>query len=390
MQFKDPVMITGNQMLESVIHDLLQEDFITVDTEFVREHTYWPDLCLVQLAGNNGVFIVDAQAEGLDLSLLTKLLDDESVTKVFHAAQQDLEIFFHLFGRLPKAIFDTQIAAMVAGFGNQIGYNHLVESLIGVSIDKSHRFSDWSIRPLIKAQLNYAAADVTYLRKIYEILLKKLKEENRLSWVSTEIQSLSNPENYKPSIDKLWKRIKPPTHNRYVLGVLYEIIKWREGEAQRLNIPRQHLIRDESLLEIAAVVPTNIHALNRIRGVSNGFAEGAEGASLLDILKMLKKRSADSFNFPSLREKKAERPSEALLSLLKVLLLAKCEAYEVAPKLVASSKEIESLASGETELPVLTGWRRKVFGQDALDLCAGKLILGVGNRKIQLINRDRI
>lgn len=386
-KFSVPIMVTDNDALQQMVGVLLQEPFIMMDTEFVREKTYWPELCLVQLAGQGQVYLLDALAPEIDLTLLLPLLSAQSVIKVFHAAHQDLEIFLHLFGTLPTPVFDTQIAAMVAGFGNQIGYDSLVESLLGVGIDKSHRFSDWAMRPLTAAQQNYAAADVTYLWDVYLVLVEKLKKTNRTSWVASEIEILSDPEFFAPSLDKIWKRLRPRTGNRRVLGCLYAIIQWREQEAQRLNIPRQHLVRDESLLAIAAALPDSVKALSRIRGITQGFADGKEGGTLLSVIKRVKNTEIDALPLPVSADNSKRKPSEAIVSLLKVLLQAKCEAYQVAPKLVVDSKDIERLALGKRDLPVLAGWRRDVFGQDAIDLCNGQLILGVQDQKIEIIKR---
>ncbi|MDI2113138.1 ribonuclease D [Commensalibacter nepenthis] len=386
-KFSKPVMIIDNESLQKMVASLLQEKFITVDTEFVREQTYWPELCLVQMAGTGTVYLLDILSPDIDLSLLLPLLTASSVVKVFHAAQQDLEIFLHLLGVLPAPVFDTQVAAMVAGFGNQIGYDSLVESLLKVTIDKSHRFSDWAMRPLTAAQQNYAAADVTYLWDVYLVLLQKLQDTNRLSWVAAEIDVLSDPNFFLPPLTKIWKRLRPKTNNRRVLGCLYAIIQWREEEAQRLNIPRQHLVKDESLLAIAAALPDSVKALSRIRGISQGFAEGKEGGNLLTVIKTVKNTDVESLPLPIPVESNKRKPSEAMISLLKVLLQAKCELYQVAPKLVIDSKDIEKLALGKRDLPVLSGWRHDVFGQDAIDLCNGQLILGVRDQKIELIKR---
>ncbi|WP_264784187.1 ribonuclease D, partial [Gluconacetobacter azotocaptans] len=266
--FPDPVLITTTDELTAVVDRLRQEPFVTIDTEFVRERTYWPELCLVQLAGRDEVVVVDTCAPDLDLTSLGVLLDDAQVVKVFHAARQDLEIFLHIFGRLPAALFDTQVAAMVAGFGDQVGYDNLVASLVGAHIDKAHRFSDWSARPLSAAQINYAAADVTYLRTVYELLLDRLEREGRMGWVSAELAVLSDPATFRPDPETLWERMRPRTSNRRMLGTLRAITAWREREAQRVNVPRQRLLKDESLLEIAATAPADADALARIRGVS--------------------------------------------------------------------------------------------------------------------------
>jgi ribonuclease D len=385
--FPDPILVTENQALAAVIERLRRESFVTIDTEFVRERTYWPELCVVQLAGNDEVIVLDVQAEGLDLDLLAPLLDDPAVTKVFHAARQDLEIFLHRFGRLPASLFDTQIAAMVAGFGDQVGYDSLVASLTGGEIDKAHRFSDWSARPLSAAQIAYAAADVTYLRDVYQKLRARLEREGRLEWVAQEMAILSDPQTFRPDPETLWERLRPRTGNRRMLGVLRAITAWREREAQRVNVPRGRLLKDESLLEIAATAPRDIEALARVRGVGRGFAEGKGGAGLLAAIEVAR-REPDA-DLPQAPRKDGPRPSPALVSLLKVLLAAKAEQHDVAPKLLASSEEIDRLAvEAEPNIPALAGWRREVFGADALALKGGRVSLGVDGRRIKLLRME--
>ncbi len=383
--YPDPVLVTGNDVLAAAIERMRGESFITIDTEFVRERTYWPELCVVQLGGANEVIVLDAQAAGLDLGLLGTLLHDPAVTKVFHAARQDLEIFLHQFGRLPEALFDTQVAAMVAGFGDQVGYDSLVASLVGGDIDKAHRFSDWSARPLSPAQIAYAAADVTYLRDVYIKLRARLEREGRLEWVAQEMAYLSDPATFRPDPETLWERLRPRTGNRRMLGMLRACAAWREREAQRVDVPRQRLLKDESLLEIAATAPRDIDALARVRGVSRGFAEGRGGAGLIAAIEIA--RNEPEADLPLAARKDGPRPSPALVSLLKVLLAAKAEQHDVAPKLLASSEEIDRLAvEAEPEIPALQGWRREVFGSDALALKEGRVSLGVDGRRIKLIN----
>ena len=385
-RFPDPQLITTTDALAAVVDRLRAEPYVTIDTEFVRERTYWPELCVVQLAGEREVAIVDAQAEGLDLQVLAPLLDDQAVVKVFHAARQDLEIFLYKFGRLPTALFDTQVAAMVAGFGDQVGYDSLVSSLTGGQIDKAHRFSDWSRRPLSAAQITYAAADVTYLREVYVKLRDRLGREDRLDWVGHEMAYLSDPATFRPDPDTLWERLRPRTGNRRMLAVLRSIAAWREREAQRVNVPRQRLLKDESLLEIAATAPDSAATLATMRGVSRGFAEGKSGAGLLEAIAAAQSLPEDAL--PAAPRKDGPRPSPALVSLLKVLLAAKSEQHDVAPKLLASSEDIDRLAvEDEPAIPALAGWRRTVFGDDALALKAGRISLGVDGRRIRLIAR---
>jgi ribonuclease D len=383
--FAQPVLITETAPLAALCERLRGEPFVTVDTEFMRERTYWPELCVVQLGGKSDVAVVDAIAPGIDLAPLGALLADPAVVKVFHAARQDVEIFLQLFGSVPVPLFDTQVAAMVAGFGDQVGYDSLVAGLAGGQIDKAHRFSDWSARPLSPAQLAYAAADVTHLRTVYDRLTARLEREGRLPWVAEEMAALAEPATYRPDPDTMWERLRPRTSNRRMLATLRGVAAWREREAQRINIPRQRLMRDESLLEIAATAPDTIEALGRIRGVTRGFAEGTTGQSLLAAI-------AESAALPesALPEARAlrdgPRPSPALVALLKVLLAEKAESHDVAPRLLASSEEIDRLASEDNpDVPALHGWRLGVFGEDALALKQGRIALGVNGRRIKLI-----
>ena len=383
--FASPVLITETATLAALCERLSAEPYVTVDTEFMRERTYWPELCVVQLGGIADVAVVDALAPGIDLAPLGRLFANTNVVKVFHAARQDVEIFLQLFGAVPVPLFDTQVAAMVAGFGDQVGYDSLVAGLAGGQIDKAHRFSDWAARPLSKAQVAYAAADVTYLRTVYERLTERLEREGRLPWVAEEMGALAEPATYRPDPDTMWERLRPRTTNRRMLAALRAIAAWREREAQRINIPRQRLVRDESLLEIAATAPTTVDALGRIRGITRGFADGATGQSLLAAI-------ADSAALPedALPEARAARegarPSPALVALLKVLLAEKADSNDVAPKLLASSDDIDRLATEETpDIPALHGWRLGVFGEDALALKQGRIALGVAGKRIKLI-----
>lgn len=383
--FPPPVLISDTDALAAVCARLAGEEFVTVDTEFMREKTYFPELCVVQVAGESEVAIIDAQATGLDLEPLARLLANTSVMKVFHAARQDIEIFVQRFGDVPRPIFDTQVAAMVAGFGDQVGYDALVSGLTGGSIDKAHRFTDWSARPLSAAQITYAAADVTHLREVYRRLRARLEGDGRLDWVAEEMGVLSDPATYRPDPETAWERLRPRSHNRRFLGLVQALAAWREREAQRVNIPRQRLVKDEALLEIAAIAPTSAESLARARGVTRGFAEGRTGASLLDAVAAARAvPDADLPHAPGQRD--TVRPSAALVALLKVLLAAKCEQNHVAPKLVASSEDIDRLALEDApDIPALHGWRREVFGNDALALKSGRIGLGVDGRKIKLL-----
>jgi ribonuclease D len=383
--FPPPVLIETTEALAGFCEGLAGTPYVTVDTEFMRERTYWPELCVIQLAGPDAVAVVDAEAPGLDLAPLYALFDDPRTTKVFHAARQDIEIFVLRTGRVPAPLFDTQVAAMVAGFGDQVGYDALVGALTGASIDKAFRFSDWSARPLTPQQIAYAAADVTHLRRVYEKLRARLEREGRLAWVGEEMAALADPATYRTDPEEAWVRLKPRTGNRRFLAVLRAAAAWREREAQRLNIPRQRVVKDETLLEVAAQVPRDAAGLMRARGFPRGLAEGKSGMALLAAI-----AEAEALPDAALPDAQARgngtRPSPAMVALLKVLLQAKCDEHDVAQKLLASSEDIERLATeDEPDIPALHGWRREVFGEAALALKAGRVALAAEGRRIRLV-----
>ena len=383
-----PRFITQSSELADLCDRLRQEPFVTVDTEFMRERTYWPELCVVQLAGTHEVAVVDAEAPGMDLAPLGDLLADPAVVKVFHAARQDVEIFLLKFGAVPTPMFDTQIAAMVAGFGDQASYDSLVRALAGASIDKAHRFSDWSARPLSPAQIVYAAGDVTHLRQVYLRLREKLLAEGRLDWVAQEMDALLEPSTYITEPNEAWERLKPKSGNRRFLGTLRAAAAWREAEAQRINIPRGRLVKDETLLELAATAPETTDQLARARGISEGFARGKSGVSLLAAIAEAKTLPEDQLPMP-LEARRGAGASPALVALLKVLLAASAEAHHVAPKLLADTEDLDRLASeSEPDIRALSGWRREVFGEDALALKTGQLALGVAGRRVRLIRTE--
>ncbi len=383
--YPSPALVETSDALAALCGRLRREPFVTIDTEFMRERTYFPELCVVQLGGADEVAVIDAEAPGIELAPLGALLADPAVLKVFHAARQDNEIFLYRFGQVPQPLFDTQVAAMVAGFGDQVGYDALVAALTGGQIDKAHRFSDWAARPLSAAQVAYAAADVTHLRGVYERLRARLERDGRLDWVAEEMAALADPATYRPDPETMWERLRPRTANRRMLGVLRAIAAWREREAQRVDIPRQRVLRDEALLEIAATAPRDAEALSRARGVTRGFAEGRSGAGLLEaVAAALALPEAALPEAP--RGRDGAKPSPALVALLKVLLAAKGERHHVAPKLLASADELERLAGEDApDLPVLRGWRREVFGEDALALKAGRMALAVEGRRVRLV-----
>jgi ribonuclease D len=360
-------------------------EFITVDTEFIRDKTYWPRLCVAQVGGQDEAVAIDALAEGLDLAPLLELLYEPTILKVFHAARQDIEIFVNLTGKVPAPLFDTQIAAMVCGFGEQVGYDVLVHKLVGARIDKSSRFTDWARRPLSEKQLRYALDDVVHLRTAYEALLKRLRRDDRLHWLEEDMAALTDPAVYRVEPEDAWRRLKSRSTNARYLGVLKEVAAWREREAQRRDIPRSRILRDEAMFEVAAEAPRDAEQLAGLRGVGRGFAEGKLGPDLLAVV-------ARGVALPDSELPHVERPEPPpqgigpLVDLLKVLLKMKCDAHGVAQRVVASSDELERIAAEDmADVPALHGWRRELFGNDALALKAGRLALAARGSKIVLL-----
>ena len=351
--------------------------YITVDTEFIRDRTYWPKLCLIQIAAGDQAVAVDPLSNGMDLAPFFALMRNPSVLKVFHAGRQDLEIFYNLSGELPDPVFDTQIAAMVCGFGESVGYDRLVETLIGERIDKASQFTDWTRRPLQEKQLTYALADVTHLARVYELLDAKLLETGRRHWLADELAVLLNPDIYAARPEDAWRRQKIRSRNKKYRGVLKEVAIWRESEAQRRNIPRNHVLRDEAIQELASERPTNADMLGRLRAVPKGLANNKWTSALMDaIARGCALPEAELPPFPT--NDRRSTSGMPIVELLKVLLKAKCDQHDVAPKLLATSQEIERLAAGDDkDIRALTGWRREVFGEDALRLCRGELGLAV-------------
>lgn len=385
-EFPAPELLTTTTQLAAACARLRGEPFVTIDTEFIRERTYWPELCVVQLAGAAEVAIVDTQAPGLDLAPLGELLADTAVTKVFHAARQDIEIFFLRFGDVPRPVFDTQIAAMVAGFGEQVGYDTLVAALTGSQIEKVQRFSDWSARPLSPAQIAYAAADVTHLRTVYSRLLADLERKGRLAWIAEEMAAIADPETYRVDPESMWRRLRYRTSNRRFLGYLRAIAAWRERQVQQINIPRQRLLKDESLVELAANAPQTAEELARVRGVTKGFAEGRSGESLLAAIAEARRLPNDQL--PELdRSGERARPSAALVALLKVLLATQSEQHHVAPRLLASADDIDRLATEEAPgIQTMHGWRWDVFGKYAMALKRGDIAMSVRDGRMRLVD----
>ena len=359
--------------------------FVTVDTEFVREKTYYPILCLVQVAGPDDAVVIDAMAPNIDLCPLDELFKNTNVVKVLHASRQDNEIFFNLFGSVPKPIFDTQIAAMVCGFGDQVAYGTLIAKLVGVQLEKTSRFADWSRRPLTQKQLAYALSDVTHLRGAYEKLAAELETSGRAHWLDCEMDILNNPATYRMDPHEAWRRIKSRTTNPKFLSVLREVAAWREAEAQRRDIPRNRLLRDDSLLDIAAHTPKTSQALSRMRGMPRGFAEGRMADGLLDAIETgVATKPEDQPQVP--KRDRLPNGLGPLTDLLKTLLKLRCEEEKVAPKLIASADDLERIAASDNaDVLALSGWRREVFGEQALALKQGKLGLTAEGKRIRIM-----
>ncbi len=381
-------IITNTDDLSALCARLAGAPFITVDTEFMRESTYWPKLCLVQIAGPDEAAAIDPLAPGLSLEPLLVMMRNPDQLKVFHAARQDLEIFYHLMGEVPAPIFDTQVAAMVCGFGEQVGYETLVNTLAGATIDKTSRFTDWSKRPLTERQVTYALSDVTHLRTIYKKLVARIAKSQRDSWLGEEMAILAEPKTYLVEPQEAWMRLKTRSTNPKFLAALRAVTAWREVEARARDIPRSRILRDEALLEIAGDPPSTVEGLLRVRGMSRGLAEGNAGANLLQALAAA--FAAGPASWPQV-EKTEPLPKGIgpLIELLKVLLKLKCDEHDVAQKLVASTADLEAIAvSDEAHVPALQGWRRELFGEDALALKHGKLALAAQGKRIRLIRLD--
>lgn len=380
-------MIADSQELAAFCARLSSAPYITVDTEFMREKTYFPQLCLVQVAGPDEARAIDPLAPGMDLAPLFELLANPKVLKVFHAARQDVEIFLHLSDAVPTPLFDTQVAAMVCGFGDSVGYETLASQLAKARIDKSMRFTDWSLRPLTEKQVQYALADVTHLRVAYEKLVKKLEKNGRLEWLSEEMAELTHPGTYRTNPEDAWRRLKPRSSSPKFLAVLKSLAEWREREAQERDIPRQRMLRDETLMEIAAHHPTNAAELSRTRGLSKGMVEGKMGVAILDAVKRGLELPEDQIPKPPERVE-LPRGLGPVVDLLKVLLKMKCDEHGVAQKLVANVADIEAIAADDNaDVAALQGWRRELFGADALALKHGRLGLGfcTDGRRLRLV-----
>lgn len=378
-------LITTTTDLVAFCERARKESYITVDTEFVREHTYWSQLCLIQVGLEQEAVAIDPLAEGMDLSSFFNLLQDPNVIKVFHSARQDIEIFYHLTTQIPQPLFDTQIAAMVCGFGESVGYEVLVQKFAKIVIDKSSRYTHWAQRPLTEKQLRYALGDVIHLRVIYDSLLKIIEKEDRLHWLEEELFTLKNPKTYEIDPYAVWEKIKARSAKPRMLAVLREIAAWREITAQQRNLPRGRIMQDSMMLGLAASSPRSLEELRKMRGVSNTFLEGSRATVILALIE--KALALPLEDCPQGKSEGASPPgTSALIEMLRLLLKIKAEKYHVAQKLIATNSDLEIIARfPDPQVPALEGWRREVFGNAALALKAGKVAIGIKNYRISLI-----
>jgi ribonuclease D len=382
-------IVESTEDLKALIADLEGAPYLALDTEFMRDQTYWPRLCLLQVASPKAEAIIDPLAQELDLAPFYTLLKSPNIVKVLHAARQDIEIFFHQGGIIPDPLFDTQIAAMVCGFGDAASYETLTRKLAHAEVDKSARFTDWGRRPLSPRQLEYALADVTHLRTIYAALKKQLERTGRSSWVEEEISALKDPALYRLDPETAWKRLKPRTGNKRFLAMLAAIAAWREREAQTRDIPRNRVLKDEALMEIAAHPPDTAEALERIRAVPRGFATSRLAKPLMDAIEQGRHGSAPEGAGDLEKPRRRREPSPGAVDLLKTLLRLRAEEAGVAPRLIANADDIERLAANEDEgVVALHGWRAEVFGKDAIALRKGELAIALENGDAVVVELD--
>src|ERR1700756_1470989 len=380
-------LITTTAELAAACTRLAQHPVITVDTEFLRETTYYPLLCVVQIASPEEAVVIDTLAEGLDLQPFFTLMADEKVLKVFHAARQDIEIVWHQAGILPHPIFDTQVAAMVLGYGDSIAYDQLVQRITGHRPDKTHRFTDWSRRPLTKEQLPYAASDVTHLRDVFAALDADLKKRGRSDWVSEEMEVLTSPRTYDFHPERAWERLKTRVRKPKELAVLMEVAAWREQEAQSRDVPRGRVLKDEAVGDIATHAPTTLEKLGQLRSLPKGFERSKWGADIVAAVQRGLER--DLTTLPKLDKPRNNSNGAAIVELLKVLLRMTSERYGVASKVIATVDDLEEIAADdEAEVAALQGWRRELFGEAALALKRGQLALAIERGRVVSVTRS--
>jgi ribonuclease D len=378
--------ITTTSALAAVCRRMACHSFVTVDTEFLRETTYYPLLCVAQMASPDEAVVVDALAPGMDLSPFYTLMANEKVMKVFHAARQDIEIVWHAAKLIPHPIFDTQVAAMVLGYGDSISYDQLVQRITGDALDKSHRFTDWTRRPLSDAQLAYAVSDVTHLRQVYLALVEDLKRRGRADWVEDEMRVLTSPETYRMEPDNAWQRLKTRVRKPRELAVLIEVAAWREREAQSRDVPRSRVLKDEAIADIAVQAPTTTDALRNLRSLPKGFERSRWGEAIVAAVSRGLER--DPKTLPLQSRVQTAPNGAATVELLKVLLRMISERHHVAAKVIATVDDLERIAADDgADVPALNGWRRELFGEKALALKHGKLALAIENGRVATVER---
>lgn len=373
--------ITTTAELAAVCERLAKHPFITVDTEFLRESTFYPLLCVAQMASSAEAVVIDALAPDLDLQPFFELMANERVLKVFHAARQDIEIVWHRAGLIPHPIFDTQVAAMVLGYGDSISYDQLVLRITGDTLDKSNRFTDWTRRPLAEAQVEYAVSDVTHLRDVYIALIADLGRRGRVDWVCEEMKILTSPDTYRLDPELAWMRLKTRVRKPKELAVLIEVAAWREREAQTRDVPRGRVLKDDAIGDIAVQAPTSIERLGALRSLPKGFERSKWGADILDAVK--RGLARDPKTLPRVERLKPAVNGTAIVELLKVLLRMTSEKHGVAAKVIATVDDLERIAADdEADVPALHGWRREMFGSKALDLKQGRLALAIEKGRV--------
>ncbi len=377
-------LVTDSKTLADLCARLARSPYVAVDTEFMRENSYWPDLCLIQIADANEAAAVDPKAPGLDMQpLLDLMVNNEDVLKIFHAGGQDVEIVFNLTGKTPHPIFDTQIAAMAIGQGEQIGYSNLIDSWLGIQLDKGARFTDWGRRPLDKRQIDYAIGDVTHLIRVFPMILERLKKLNRGDWIDEEMERLADPSNYVNAPDLAWQRIKAPSRKPDLLGRLKALAAWREREAQGKDLPRGRIVKDETLADIASHPPREQADLAKVRGLSAGWASNDIGGRMMKAIAESQPMPADEIPGREDRKPGLGKDGALVADLLKLLLKIRAKEINVAARLLARTDDLEQLAAGNRkDLSILTGWRYEQFGRDALALVEGQLAFAVKNGKL--------
>jgi len=383
-------LIEDSAALANLCTRLAQSPFITVDTEFMRENSYWPELCLIQIANEEEAAAIDPKAPGLDLQpLLDLLVDNEEVLKVFHAGGQDIEIVYNLTGKTPHPMFDTQVAAMALGQGEQIGYSNLVDTYLGIQVDKGARFTDWSRRPLDKRQIDYAIADVTHLSRIFPKMLDKLRKTGRGGWLDEEMERIADPANYRNDPDLSWQRVRVASRKPDVLGRLKALARWRELEAQGKDLPRGRIVKDETLADLAGNPPRKQSDLTKVRGLSAAWGTNDIGARMMAALENATPMPASEMPARDDRKPGLGKDGALVADLLKLLLKIRARDINVAARLLARSEELEALAAGQRNgLPILDGWRFEQFGKDALALVEGQLGFTVRNGKLKMTRTE--